>query len=279
MNQMWTWLANLDWNRLLPETIGKAAGFLLGFAVSWFLLFRRKLQELRRFNEGESDEILFQMHRLVPIAGSPGDIVLIFRNIGPKTSINQLYENGAARELVRKLLDGTSLAEPILQTEGTPGFEVLNDALGHLAGFLSVTPFERENWLFMMTCEDRQVVRKRCIRCFLMRPEDLDRFADWDWCRTHVRVEKPWHAYRILALNSIAKRWQEEKKTSDQLGGWKTRTDAQPPPRHNRIRVISVGLHQGEKPIGEPVIVNWDELGSVVQSLHPSAPSASADKP
>lgn len=269
MEQMWTWLSNLEWHRLIPEIVGKAAGFLLGFAASWFLLFRKRLQEIRRFQQGESDEILFQMHRLVPLADSP-DIVLIFRNIGPKTSIDHLYENGAARKLVRELLERTSLAEPILQTEGSPGFEIVNDALGYIAGHLSITPFERENWLFMMTCEDRQIVRKRCIRCFLIRPEDLERFADWQWCLSHVRVEKPWHAYRIMAFNSIARCWKEEAKISDQIEGWKARPDAQRSLRHKRIRTISVGLHSGEKPIGEPVVVNWEELSSQVQALHPA---------
>jgi hypothetical protein len=272
MEQMWTWLANLEWQRLIPETVGKAAGFLLGFAASWFLLFRRKLQELRRFNQGESDEILFQMHKLVPLGDSPDDIVLIFRNVGIKTSINQLYENTAARELVRNLADGTSLTEPILRTEGTPGFEVINDALGHVAGYLSLTPFDRENWLFTVTCEDRQVVRKRCIRCFLIRPEDLERFADLQWCQTHVKVEKPWHAYRVLALHSIARYWQNERKIPDQLAGWKTLPDPQrqapgQSPRHERVRIISVGLHKGEKPIGEPVTINWDELKSLVDAM------------
>jgi hypothetical protein len=271
MEQIWTWLQNLEWQRIIPEMAGKASGVLLGFVASWFLLFRRKLLELKRFTDGESDEILFQMHKLVPIEHSPDDIVLIFRNIGLKTSINQLYENTAARELVRKLADGTSLTEPILHTEGTPGFEILNDALGHIAGYLSLTPFERENWLFTVTSEDRQVVRKRCIRCFLIRPEDLQRFADLSWCLTHVKVEKPWHAYRVLSLHAIARIWQDERKVPDQIEGWKTRPDSQKRAsqavRHERIRVISVGLNKGEKPIGEPVTINWDEIKSLVDAM------------
>lgn len=271
MEQFWTWLEHFEWQRIIPEVIGKASGVLLGFVASWFLLFRRKLLELRRFTDGESDEILFQMHKLMPLDDSPDDIVLLFRNIGVKTSINQLYENTAARDMVRKLADGTSLTEPILRTEGTPGFEVLNDALGHIAGYLSLTPFERENWLFAITCEDRKVVRKRCIRCFLIRPEDLERFADLSWCLTHVKVEKPWHAYRVLSLHSIARYWRKERSIPDQIEGWKTRSDSLNPsgqkPRHERIRVISVGLHKGEKPIGEPVTINWDELKSLVDAM------------
>jgi hypothetical protein len=272
MEQFWDWLQHLEWHRIIPETVGKAAGFLLGFVASWFLLFRRKLQELKRFNEGESDEILFQMHKLAPVENSPGDVILLFRNVGLKTTINQLYENTAARELVHKLADGTTITEPILRTEGTPGFEVVNDALGYIAGYLSLTPFDRENWLFMVTCEDRQVVRKRCIRCFLIKPEDLERFADLNWCLTHVKVEKPWHAYRILSLHAVARHWQKEKKLPDQLVGWKARPDGSSPgarlkAHHERIRVLSVGLHKGEMPIGEPLAVNWDDLRARVDAV------------
>src|SRR4051794_20352466 len=102
MEQFWTWLQDLDWHHIISDVLGKASGVLLGFIASWFLLFRRKLLELKRFTVGDSDEILFQMHKLAPSENSPEDIVLIFRNIGMKTSINQLYENTAARELVRK---------------------------------------------------------------------------------------------------------------------------------------------------------------------------------
>ena len=65
-----------------------------------------------------------------------------------------------------------------------------------------------------MTCEDRHVVRKRCVRCFLIRPEDLRRFGDWTWCCTKVRVEKPWHWYRVVALHCIA-RFGEQDLTVD----------------------------------------------------------------
>lgn len=270
-------LQEMEWRMAVPEITGKAVGFMLGFAASWFLLFRRKLQELRRFQQGDSDEILFQMHQLVPVPGSD-EVTVIFRNVGPKTTINLLYENTAARELVRKLADNTSSSEPILKTEGTPGFEVVNDALGYVAGYLSLSPFDRENWLFMMTCEDRQVVRKKCIRCFLIRPEDLMRFEDWSWCSTKVRVEKPWHAYRILALHFIALSRKQESQSPDQIGGWKRASEfnksiGRDEAKHDRIRVISAGLHRGEKPTGEPVKVDWRELQGLLKELKLSMPT------
>jgi hypothetical protein len=268
------WLESLEWRRLIPEILGKGLGFLAGFAVSWFLLFRRRLNALQRLQSGDSDDFIFQMHCLQPIPGRPDETVLLFRNLAPKTTLHELYDNVAARELVKSLAERTSLGDPILKTEGTLGFEILNDAMGHIAGWLAVTPFERRTWLFAMTCEDRQVVRKKCVRCFLIRPEDLDRFADWDWCRDKVRIERPWHWFRVVALHRIACTRREEQLAARDRGE-KGRESEMPlvdkQLRHDRIRPLSLGICIDEQSVEEPQEIGWkshlpmlDKLGLVL---------------
>lgn len=56
------WFSSLQWERLLPELIGKALGFLAGFAASWILLFRRRLNAIAKMQSGDSDDFIFQMH-------------------------------------------------------------------------------------------------------------------------------------------------------------------------------------------------------------------------
>ena len=171
--------------------------------------------------------------------------------------------------LIPELL-GTTLHDPVPRTEGTLGFEVLNDAAGHLAGLLATTPFDRETWLFAMTCEDRQLVRKKCIRCFLVRPEDLDRFSNWQWCATMVRVESPWHWFRVVALHRIAVKWSKQQETDH---GRKATdmplVDSQV--QHDRIRRLSLGINLNEKPIGDPHVIDWsvhqDELTKLGMNL------------
>ncbi|MFN0077748.1 MAG: hypothetical protein ACKVY0_14925 [Prosthecobacter sp.] len=251
------WFRTMEWQRVLPEITGKFIGFLLGFGASWFLLFRRHLKALDRLRRGDSDDVLFQAHFLSPVPGT-GDFVLLFRNLTSSTTVNDLYDNPAARKIVREMADYTTLRNPVLRTEGLLGFEVLNDAFNHIAGHLATTPFPRETWLFAMTCEDRQVVRRKCVRCFLIRPADLERFANWTWCRENIRCEQPWHWYRIVALHQLATQWQQEEQ------------DAQhPSPKpqgmplvdkhatHRRIRQISVGIFTAEKPVGEPAAIAW----------------------
>ncbi|EMI21680.1 hypothetical protein RMSM_01393 [Rhodopirellula maiorica SM1] len=254
------WFESLQWERLVPELIGKALGFLSGFAASWFLLFRRRLNALQRMQSGDSDDFIFQMHHLSPVAGHADDVVLLFRNVAPKITLNDLYDNEAVRDVVKKIAEQTTLDDPILKTEGTLGFELLNDAVGHIAGLLATTPFPRKAWLFVMTCEDRQAVRKKCIRCFLIQPADLEKFVDWNWCQHHVLVEKPWHWFRVVALHRIACAWKAEQRVAMEQSTRSTELDmplVDKQVRHDRVRVLSLGLNESESPIGEPHRIAW----------------------
>lgn len=262
--QVADWLKGLDWARMVPEISGKFIGFLLGFLASWLLVFRRHLRALDRLKRGDSDDVLFQAHFLVPVE-TPGasreDCVLVFRNLMPSTTVNELYDNPAARKIVRQMAEDTTLKNPVLRTEGMLGFEVLNDAFNHVAGHLATTPFTREPWLFAMTCEDRKVVRRKCVRCFLIRPAELALFADWHWCRDRVRCEQPWHWYRVVALHQLAVQWQQEEKEAAEAAA---SGKAQGMPlvdkhaTHRRIRTLSVGLNTQERAVGAPVAIPWE---------------------
>lgn len=252
------WLKHLEWKRVIPELTGKFLGFLLGFFASWLLLFRRQLRALDRLRRGDSDDVLFQAHFLANVPGSD-KCVLIFRNLMPSTTVNDLYDNPAARKIVRELADYTTLRSPVLRTEGQLGFEVLNDAFNHIAGHLATTPFARETWLFAMTCEDRQVVRRKCVRCFLVRPAELELFANWHWCRTNVLCEQPWHWYRIVALHQLAVQWkQEEKDAQNPAAGTQGMPLVDKHATHRRIRPLSAGIFTNEKPVGLPAAVPWE---------------------
>ena len=252
------WLKNLEWGRVVPEITGKFIGFLLGFFASWLLLFRRQLKALDRLKRGDSDDVLFQAHFLASVPGSD-KCVLIFRNLMPSTTVNDLYDNPAARKIVREMADFTSLKSPVLRTEGMLGFEVLNDAFNHIAGHLATTPFSRETWLFAMTCEDRKVVRRKCVRCFLIRPAELELFANWQWCRMNVLCEQPWHWYRIVALHQMAVQWQQEEKAAqDPPAGTQGMPLVDKHATHRRIRPLSAGIFVNEKPVGKPVSIPWE---------------------
>ena len=103
------------------------------------------------------------------------------------------------------------MRDPVLATDGTAGFEIVNDIVNSVSGGLASSPFPRDQWLMAVTCEDRKVVRKCCIRVLLVRRADLERMASWDWCREHILVEVWYHFWRIVTLHQIALRFQEEQ--------------------------------------------------------------------
>ena len=260
---IWDALTSFPWMDVIKSIWGQLLGLITGFIVSWFVLLRKRRLALNRLMRGDSDDILYQSHHLSPVPGSD-KVVLLFRSIAPGTKVDRLYDNPAANDIVRKLAEKTSLHDPVLQTKGTLGFEVLNDAFAHIAGHLASAPFEREVWLFAMTCEDRQVVRRKCIRCFLIRPRDLERFADWEWCRDKVSCEQPWHWYRIVALHQIAKLWKEERAGGRSDKGFPLIDDHT---THHRIREMSAGIFANEIPVGDPAAVPWEKQEGELKRL------------
>ncbi len=267
VDQLWEWLQGLDWRTMVPEVVGKFVGFALGFAASWVLVFRKRLKALERLKKGDSDDVLFHAHFLSPVAGTDR-FVLLFRNIAPATTVNDLYDNPAAQGLVRDLGAATTLKNPILQTRGSAGFEVLNDAFGHIAGHLAGSTVDRDVWLFAMTCEDRQVVRRKCVRCFLIRPDDLERFADWEWCRTKILCEQPWHWYRIVALHQIAEvRRAEEASAAKRDRNQEGLPLVDDQTVHRHVRSMSAGIFSREVPIGDPVEIPWPKQENELRRL------------
>ncbi len=272
MNQWWQNVVdNWDWWVFLPEVLGKAVGVIVGVLLSWFLVIRRRLQSLNKLERGDSDDLLFQAHYLhrIPAAvtdrGAAGHddeaeqhYQLLFRNVAEKRTIEQVYDNPAAAELVRRLGDQTTLNQPILPTQGTIGFEILNDAAGWISGSVATSAIARQVWLFCLTAEDRQVVRKRCVRCFLIREADLRRFHDWQWCRRYVHVERPWHWFRIVALHRIARLYADQNRIYSGTADPNSMPLVDDQAGHRRIVPLSLGLIDTETPIGEPYTVHWD---------------------
>lgn len=252
-----SWLAELEWQRLIPELLGKGLGFLFGFVVSWYFLFRKRIRELQRFQQGDSDDVLFQAHYLLPVGGE--QVQLVFRNVTTKLTVPQLYDNEAARQLIHGLVEETTLNDPILPTQGTLGFELLNDAANYAAGALATSPHPKEIWLFCMTCEDRIAVRRRCVRCFLVREQDLEQFGDWDWVRANVRVEKPWHWFRLVALHRIARVSQVERARFARIESDQALPLVDDQFEHRRILKLSLGLPASEVPVADPIAVDWSQ--------------------
>jgi hypothetical protein len=201
----------------------------------------------------------------------------------PPKTIDQLLDNVALRRVMRSLAEQASITDPVLATEGTAGFEIVNDVVNSVAGSLAAAPFPRETWLLALTCEDRKVVRKCCIRVLLVRREDLDRLASWDWCREHVLVEEWYHYWRIITLHQIAARFRQEQARQEQARGQDIQRNLLPlvdsQADHPRVRALSLGINTQEPVIKPPQAVDWERYSPQVAAMGLELPGRAADVP
>jgi hypothetical protein len=286
-----SWLQGIDIQGILLK-IGEKLfeGLLQAIAVvviGWLVVYR----QWRQLTQGRSDQVVFSANLLTPIDqpgasnGPPGDgrYLLRLRTVLPPRTIDQLLDNVALRRQMRHLAEQATLAAPILATEGTAGFEIVNDVVNSVAGSLASSPFPRETWLLAVTCEDRKVVRKCCIRVLLVRRDDLDRLASWDWCREHVLVEEWYHFWRIVTLHQIAVRYQQEQARREPARSQDIRQNLLPlvdsQAHHPRVRALSLGINAQEPIIKPPQAVDWDRYLPQIAAMGLKLPGKAAEVP
>jgi hypothetical protein len=274
--------ANVDW-RAVPAFLGGklVEGLFQAIAVvviGWLVLYR----QWRQLMQGRSDQVIFSANLLTPLETQPSadgvHYVLQLRTVLPPKTVDQLLDNVALRRSMRSLAEEATLTDPILATEGTAGFEIVNDIVNCVSGSLASSPFRRDQWLMAVTCEDQRVVRKCCIRVLLIRRVDLERLVSWDWCRGHILVESWYHYWRIVTLHQLAHRFQEEQaqqregSVKDIQGNLLPLVDRQA--HHPRIRILSLGLNVEEPIIKPPLQVDWNRYLPQIAALGLQLPGA-----
>jgi hypothetical protein len=250
--------------------------------IGWLVLYR----QWRQLTQGKSDQIVFSANLLTPLGehdhpSADGERYLLqLRTVMASKTIDQFVDNVALRRLTRRLAEKATLVDPILATEGTAGFEIVNDIVNSVSGSLASSPFRRDQWLLAVTCEDRRVVRRCCIRVLLVRRSDLERLASWEWCRGHILVEEWYHYWRIVTLHQIALRFQEEQQRQKQSRDQNIRKNLLPlvdsQAQHPRVRALSLGINVDEPIIKPPINVDWERYLPQIADLGLKLPGATA---
>jgi hypothetical protein len=152
-----------------------------------------------------------------------------------------------------------------------------------VAGSLAASSFPRDQWLLAITCEDRKVVRKCCIRVLLVRRSDLERLVSWEWCQAHILVEEWYHYWRIVTLHQIALSFQAEEAHRKQARAEDIRENLLPlvdrQAHHPRIRRLSLGINVEEPIIKPPVEVDWERYLPQIAQLGLKLPGPAAQSP
>jgi hypothetical protein len=248
--------------------------------IGWLVLYR----QWRQLTQGKSDQVIFSANLFTPLEPQnppPADggwYLLQLRTVLSPKTVDQLLDNVALRRLTRNLAEQATLVDPLLATEGTAGFEIVNDIVNCVSGSLASSPFRRDHWLMAVTCEDRRVVRKCCIRVLLVRRADLERLASWEWCRGHIMVEAWYHYWRIVTLHQVALRFLEEQARQEQGSAQDIKANLLPlvdrQAHHPRIRILSLGLNVEEPIIKPPLQVDWERYLPEIAELGLKLPNA-----
>jgi hypothetical protein len=248
--------------------------------IGWLVLYR----QWRQLTQGKSDQVIFSANLFTPLEtqnpppADGGRYLLQLRTVLAPKTVDQLLDNVALRRLMRNLAEQATLVDPLLATEGTAGFEIVNDIVNCVSGSLASSPYRRDQWLMAVTCEDRRVVRKCCIRVLLVRRADLERLASWEWCRGHVMVEAWYHYWRIVTLHQIALHFREEEARQEQGSAQDIKANLLPlvdrQAHHPRIRILSLGLNVEEPIIKPPLQVDWERYLPQIAELGLKLPNA-----
>ena len=253
--------------------------------IGWLVVYR----QWRQLTQGKSDQVIFSANLFTPLdaqnqPSAEGERYLLqLRTVLTPKTVDQLLDNVALRRLVRHLAEQATVVDPILATEGTAGFEIVNDIVNGVSGSLASSAFRRDQWLMAVTCEDRRVVRKCCIRVLLVRRTDLERMASWEWCRGHILVEAWYHYWRIVTLHQIALRFQDEQASQGEGNAKDIKANLLPlvdrQAHHPRIRILSLGLNVEEPIIKMPLTVDWDRYLPWIEELGLKLPGAAVAGP
>lgn len=279
-----SWLQGIDvqgalaflGRKLLDGVVQAVAVVVIG----WIVLYR----QWRQLTQGKSDEVVFSANLLTALSQPPGSpaegerYVLQIRTVLPPKTVDGLLDNVALRRLTRRLAEQATLVDPILATEESAGFEIINDIVNCVSGSLACSPYRREPWLLVVTCEDRKVVRKCCIRVLLVRRSDIERLTSWEWCREHIFVEEWYHYWRIVTLHQIALRFNEEHNRRERGRAQDIRENLLPlvdrQAHHPRIRTLSLGINVDEPIIKQPLQVDWDRYLPQIADMGLKLPNA-----
>jgi hypothetical protein len=271
-NDVWAYLLSLLTGIDVRSTLLFLGEKLLGgllqavavVVIGWLVLYR----QWRQITQGRSDQVVFSANLLTSLGKPQGSLaeedryVLQIRTILPPQTVDTLLDNVALRRLTRRLAEQATLVDPILATHETAGFEILNDIVNCVAGNLASSAYRRDQWLLAVTCEDRKVVRKCCIRVLLIRRSDIEHLASWEWCRGHIVVEEWYHYWRIVTLHQIALRFIEEQARQERGRAQDIQENLLPlvdrQAHHPRIRILSLGINLDELILKPPLSLDWN---------------------
>jgi hypothetical protein len=160
------------------------------------------LLAVRRLENGQDlEDVVVQAHRVI-------DGTLCFRGLDHDI-LSQVLANKHLQELLMKWASQTSYDNPIIPMHPKFRDDILIRISGSVSGMAFNSPHPLERWHLFVTCETdhpdavTRSVPWNKIRIWLITPEELKQFSDWDYVK-NIKVTTPHHSFRLFSLHRIA---------------------------------------------------------------------------
>ncbi len=185
---------------LSEEILAGLIGLLLGGLIAWAISGWRFFRAMQRLKAGDlKDQVLMQSHELLP--HPEGAEVLCFTTELVFSSLSEILPNPALSKLYLEAARKTTEAQPLIRSTDEMAGKAIRDFVNHASAQIQHLDGE---YLFLLTRESQDDVKRKLIRVFLIPPELLRRFLNWDNVMTY-RVENDHHWPRLLNLHLIAR--------------------------------------------------------------------------
>jgi hypothetical protein len=183
--------------------------FASGFLVSRLWEMYRRHRQLRRAEQGQSDEVV-TIEKIVVDRRPDGTEVLRLRSCGRDT-IETVFPSRAARDAFETRVNATTPTAPLVSMDGKLGSYLLQELAIWVCGQLRERSFRHDAWIMAPVYERGTLYLGGHFlsTVILIRQTDLARFRDWDRC-SGILVEHGSHGERILTLMAMAREYDRQ---------------------------------------------------------------------
>jgi hypothetical protein len=264
-------IAMLDgwWAELGIRGSSVLLGLLLGALSTWLWARWKRHRERRSILRGDARDTIIIAHHLVEAGeapAAPGATArrvprrLRIRSLG-QSELNRVVPNGHLANVLLRRAFAVTPRDTLISMEGAEGSYLLETLTNFVCDRAANGPFEHDLFVMAPCCEPAELAEHQPITILLIAIADLTLFVDWPACR-EVQVEHGSDGARVLTLMELARRFQQEQSTLDQLRKAGKRT------RHvETMYILDLALDKRSAPIPTKP-VPWGRLEYLLRQMN-----------